>query len=187
MKLLMVDNYDSFTYNLVHLFAELGADVIVRRNDAITPDEADELAPTHLVVSPGPGRPEDAGASVAILERLSPRVPTLGVCLGHQALVQLHGGDGRPGARARAREGDDGRARRARDLRRPARGLPRRALPLARGDVGAGRLRGVGDRPRRRGDGRAAPVAPRRRRTVPSRIGADPARPRHREELPRPR
>ena len=92
MKLLMVDNYDSFTYNLVHLFAELGADVVVRRNDAITPDEAEELGPTHLVVSPGPGRPEHAGASVAILERLSPRVPTLGVCLGHQALVQLHGG-----------------------------------------------------------------------------------------------
>src|SRR3954462_8508394 len=92
MRLLLVDNYDSFTYNLVHLFAELGADVIVRRNDAITPDEADELAPTHLVVSPGPGRPEDAGASIAILEGLSPRVPTLGVCLGHQALVQLHGG-----------------------------------------------------------------------------------------------
>ena len=98
MRLLMVDNYDSFTYNLVHLFAELGADVVVRRNDAITPDEADELAPTHLVVSPGPGRPEDAGASLAILERLSPRVPTLGVCLGHQALVQLPRRDGRPGA-----------------------------------------------------------------------------------------
>jgi anthranilate synthase component 2/para-aminobenzoate synthetase component 2 len=92
MRLLMVDNYDSFTYNLVHLFAELGADVVVRRNDGITPQEAEELAPTHLVVSPGPGRPEEAGTSLAILERLSPRIPTLGVCLGHQALVQLHGG-----------------------------------------------------------------------------------------------
>ncbi len=61
----MVDNYDSFTYNLVHLFAELGADVIVRRNDAVTPDEAEALAPSHLVISPGPGRPEDAGASLA--------------------------------------------------------------------------------------------------------------------------
>jgi anthranilate synthase/aminodeoxychorismate synthase-like glutamine amidotransferase len=89
---LMIDNYDSFTYNLVHLFGELGAEVIVHRNDEIGPDEAEEIAPTHLVVSPGPGRPEDAGASIAILERLSPRVPTLGVCLGHQALVQLHGG-----------------------------------------------------------------------------------------------
>ena len=91
-RVLMVDNYDSFTYNLVHLFGELGADVVVRRNDAISADEAEELAPSHLVVSPGPGRPEDAGASLAVLERLCGRVPTLGVCLGHQALVQLYGG-----------------------------------------------------------------------------------------------
>jgi anthranilate synthase/aminodeoxychorismate synthase-like glutamine amidotransferase len=88
----MIDNYDSFTYNLVHLFGELGAEVIVYRNDEIAPDEAEALEPTHLVVSPGPGRPENAGASIAILERLGPRIPTLGVCLGHQALVQLHGG-----------------------------------------------------------------------------------------------
>ena len=91
-RVLMVDNYDSFTYNLVHLFGELGAEVIVRRNDEVTPAEAEELAPTHLVVSPGPGRPEAAGASLAILERLCPLVRTLGVCLGHQALVQLFGG-----------------------------------------------------------------------------------------------
>jgi anthranilate synthase/aminodeoxychorismate synthase-like glutamine amidotransferase len=91
-RMLMVDNYDSFTYNLVHLFEELRADVIVCRNDEITPDEAEEVGPTHLVVSPGPGRPEAAGASLAILDRLVPRVRTLGVCLGHQALVQLFGG-----------------------------------------------------------------------------------------------
>jgi anthranilate synthase component II len=91
--ILLVDNYDSFTYNLAHLFAELGAEVVVHRNDAIDADEAERLAPSHLVVSPGPGRPEDAGASPVILRRLSPRVPTLGVCLGHQALVQLHGGE----------------------------------------------------------------------------------------------
>ena len=90
--ILLLDNYDSFTYNLAHLFGELGAEVIVHRNDEIGPDEAEEIAPTHLVVSPGPGRPENAGASIAILERLGPRIPTLGVCLGHQALVQLHGG-----------------------------------------------------------------------------------------------
>jgi anthranilate synthase/aminodeoxychorismate synthase-like glutamine amidotransferase len=90
--MLMIDNYDSFTYNLVHLFEELGADVVVRRNDELTPDEAEEMNPTHLVVSPGPGRPEAAGASLAILDRLAPRVRTLGVCLGHQALVQLFGG-----------------------------------------------------------------------------------------------
>jgi anthranilate synthase/aminodeoxychorismate synthase-like glutamine amidotransferase len=91
--ILLVDNYDSFTYNLAHLFAELGAEVVVHRNDAIDADEAERIAPSHLVVSPGPGRPENAGASPEILRRLSPRVPTLGVCLGHQALVQLHGGE----------------------------------------------------------------------------------------------
>ncbi|HVM16970.1 MAG TPA: aminodeoxychorismate/anthranilate synthase component II [Gaiellaceae bacterium] len=91
--ILLVDNYDSFTYNLVHLFAELGADVLVRRNDEIAPDEAERLAPSHLVVSPGPGRPEESGATLAILERLAPATPTLGVCLGHQAIVQLYGGE----------------------------------------------------------------------------------------------
>jgi len=91
--LLMLDNYDSFTYNLVHLFEELGAEVQVFRNDAITPDEAEALAPSHLVVSPGPGRPEDAGVSVELIRRLGPTVPTLGVCLGHQAIVEAFGGE----------------------------------------------------------------------------------------------
>src|SRR5581483_7272430 len=90
--ILLIDNYDSFTYNLAHLFGELGADVVVRRNDEITPDEAETLSPSHLVISPGPGRPEDAGTSMDILDRLCGRVPILGVCLGHQALVQLFGG-----------------------------------------------------------------------------------------------
>ena len=91
--LLMLDNYDSFTYNLVHLFEELGADVRVFRNDAITVDEAEALDPTHLVVSPGPGRPPDAGISVELIRRLGQRVPTLGVCLGHQAIVEAFGGE----------------------------------------------------------------------------------------------
>ena len=91
--ILLVDNYDSFTYNLAHLFQELGADVVVRRNDEITADEAEDLSPSHLVVSPGPGRPEEAGATPEILRRLSVRVPTLGVCLGHQAIVQAYGGE----------------------------------------------------------------------------------------------
>jgi anthranilate synthase/aminodeoxychorismate synthase-like glutamine amidotransferase len=90
--ILIVDNYDSFTYNLVHLFGELGAEVVVRRNDAIDADEAERLAPSHLVVSPGPGRPADAGASVEIVLRLAPTTPTLGVCLGHQAIVEAFGG-----------------------------------------------------------------------------------------------
>jgi anthranilate synthase/aminodeoxychorismate synthase-like glutamine amidotransferase len=91
--ILLIDNYDSFTYNLAHLFGELGADVVVRRNDEISPDEAENLSPSHLVVSPGPGRPEEAGRTQDILRRLSVRVPTLGVCLGHQAIVQVFGGE----------------------------------------------------------------------------------------------
>jgi anthranilate synthase component 2 len=91
--LLMIDNYDSFTYNLVHLFEELGAEVRVFRNDAITADEAEALAPSQLVISPGPGRPVDAGISVELIRRLGPRVPTLGVCLGHQAIVEAFGGE----------------------------------------------------------------------------------------------
>ena len=91
--ILLVDNYDSFTYNLAHLFEELGADVLVRRNDELNADDAEALAPSHLVISPGPGRPEDAGSTPAILERLAPSTPTLGVCLGHQAIVQSFGGE----------------------------------------------------------------------------------------------
>jgi anthranilate synthase/aminodeoxychorismate synthase-like glutamine amidotransferase len=90
--ILLIDNYDSFTYNLAHLFGELGADVVVRRNDEISADEAEELDPSHLVVSPGPGRPEDAGVTPEILRRLIGARPTLGVCLGHQAIVQVFGG-----------------------------------------------------------------------------------------------
>jgi anthranilate synthase/aminodeoxychorismate synthase-like glutamine amidotransferase len=90
--ILVIDNYDSFTYNLVHMFGELGCEVIVRRNDEVDADEAERLAPSHLVVSPGPGRPESAGASIEILRRLGPRTRTLGVCLGHQAIVEAFGG-----------------------------------------------------------------------------------------------
>jgi anthranilate synthase/aminodeoxychorismate synthase-like glutamine amidotransferase len=89
----MLDNYDSFTYNLVHLFEQLGAEVVTYRNDALTVDEAAALAPDRLVVSPGPGRPADAGVSVDLIRRLGPQVPTLGVCLGHQAIVEAFGGE----------------------------------------------------------------------------------------------
>jgi anthranilate synthase/aminodeoxychorismate synthase-like glutamine amidotransferase len=91
--ILLVDNYDSFTYNLAHLFGELGAEVLVRRNDAIGAEEAVRLEPSHLVISPGPGRPEGAGATLELLRSLSTRVPVLGVCLGHQAIVQAFGGE----------------------------------------------------------------------------------------------
>jgi anthranilate synthase component 2 len=91
--ILLVDNYDSFTYNLVHLFQELGAEVLVHRNDEIDADEAERLAPSHLVISPGPGRPEGSGATLEIVRRLAPTTPTLGVCLGHQAIVEAFGGE----------------------------------------------------------------------------------------------
>ena len=92
MRLLMIDNYDSFTYNLVHLFEELGAEVVTVRNDAITVDEARAGGFDRLVVSPGPGRPETAGISIDLIRALGPSVPTLGVCLGHQAIVEAFGG-----------------------------------------------------------------------------------------------
>ena len=91
--ILLVDNYDSFTYNLAHLFGELGAEVHVVRNDAIDAVEAERLAPSHLVISPGPGRPADTGVSRELLRRLGPTTPTLGVCLGHQAIVEVFGGE----------------------------------------------------------------------------------------------
>ena len=91
--MLLVDNYDSFTYNLAHLFGALGVEVKVVRNDEIDAGEAERLAPAQLVVSPGPGRPADAGASEEIIRRLGPTTPTLGVCLGHQAIVEVFGGE----------------------------------------------------------------------------------------------
>ena len=92
MKVLVLDNYDSFTFNLVQYLGELGADPIVVRNDVLPPDGAAALQPERLVISPGPGRPEDAGYSVEYVRRLGPEVPTLGVCLGHQAVVVAFGG-----------------------------------------------------------------------------------------------
>ncbi|MBT8086469.1 MAG: anthranilate/aminodeoxychorismate synthase component II, partial [Gammaproteobacteria bacterium] len=90
--MLLIDNYDSFTYNLVQAFAAHGADVMVYRNDAIGIDEALALEPTHLVISPGPGRPEDAGVSLDMIDALAGTIPILGVCLGHQSIVQQQGG-----------------------------------------------------------------------------------------------
>jgi anthranilate synthase/aminodeoxychorismate synthase-like glutamine amidotransferase len=91
-KLLLIDNYDSFTYNLVQAFLVLGADVHVHRNDRIGLDEAEAIAPTHLCISPGPGTPDDAGVSKAMIGRFAGRIPVLGVCLGHQAIVEVFGG-----------------------------------------------------------------------------------------------
>jgi len=91
-RLLLIDNYDSFTYNLVQAFLVLGAEVDVRRNDEITVDEALALAPTHLCISPGPGTPRDAGVSMDMIRAFAGKVPVFGVCLGHQAIVEAFGG-----------------------------------------------------------------------------------------------
>jgi len=88
----MIDNYDSFTYNLVQYLGELGADVRVFRNDQISVDEIERLAPRHIVISPGPCTPNEAGVSIATIERFAGRIPILGVCLGHQSIGQAFGG-----------------------------------------------------------------------------------------------
>jgi anthranilate synthase/aminodeoxychorismate synthase-like glutamine amidotransferase len=90
--LLLIDNYDSFTYNLVQAFLVLGADVRVHRNDELSVEEAVALAPSHLCISPGPGTPYDAGVSMDMIRAFAGRVPVLGVCLGHQSIVEVFGG-----------------------------------------------------------------------------------------------
>ena len=93
MRLLMIDNYDSFTYNLVQYLQSLGAEVKVVRNDAMTVDEIAKLAPERIVISPGPCTPNEAGVSLEIIERLGANTPILGVCLGHQSIGQAYGGN----------------------------------------------------------------------------------------------
>ena len=92
-RLLLIDNYDSFTYNLVQAFLVLGAEVEVYRNDALTPDAARALAPSHLCISPGPGTPRDAGVSMDMIREFAGSIPVLGVCLGHQSIVEVFGGE----------------------------------------------------------------------------------------------
>ena len=91
--ILVIDNYDSFTYNLVQYLGELGAEVMVRRNDAVGVDEVGELAPAGIVLSPGPCTPKEAGVTVDVIRRWGSTIPTLGVCLGHQAIGEAYGGD----------------------------------------------------------------------------------------------
>ena len=185
--ILLVDNYDSFTFNLYQYLGELGADVKVVRNDALSVDEALALGPERIVISPGPGTPDEAGISLELVRR-SP-VPLLGVCLGHQALGQAFGGKVVRAAEADARQDQRDPPRRPHHLRGPAGRVHRHALPLA--GRGAGERprvpRGLGLDRRRRRDGPAAPRAAARRRAVPPgehphHGGQGPA-----PELPRPR
>ena len=90
--ILVIDNYDSFTYNLVQYLGELGGDPIVRRNDAVTPDDIESMSPEAIVISPGPGTPADAGVRIAVIRQLGGKIPILGVCLGHQAIAEAYGG-----------------------------------------------------------------------------------------------
>ena len=91
-RVVVIDNYDSFTYNLVQYLGELGAEPIVHRHDAVTVDEVAALEPDAILISPGPGAPKDAGISKAVIERLGPTIPTFGVCLGHQCIGEVFGG-----------------------------------------------------------------------------------------------
>jgi anthranilate synthase/aminodeoxychorismate synthase-like glutamine amidotransferase len=90
--LLLIDNYDSFTYNLYQYLGELGADVEVVRNDQVTAEDIDEMAPERIIISPGPGNPDDAGISKDVIRRFGDRMPILGVCLGHQCIGEVYGG-----------------------------------------------------------------------------------------------
>ncbi|MDP2912113.1 MAG: aminodeoxychorismate/anthranilate synthase component II [Candidatus Omnitrophota bacterium] len=91
--ILMVDNYDSFTYNLVQYMSELGGKLIVHRNDKISIEQIKKMNPSHIVISPGPGRPADAGISEDVIKEFGPKIPLLGVCLGHQAIGEVFGGN----------------------------------------------------------------------------------------------
>ena len=186
VRLLLIDNYDSFTYNLVQAFLVLEAEVLVYRNDALSVADAAKLKPTHLVISPGPGRPDDAGSSLAMIGAFAGKIPVLGVCLGHQSIVQHFGGE-IIGAAAlmhgkTSLVQHDG-ATLYRDLVESVRGRP---LPLAgresRDDAARSHRHGAHDG--RRDHGRAAPAAQRRRRAVSSRERADARRAAPARELP---
>ena len=184
--LLLIDNYDSFTYNLVQAFLVLGAEVSVYRNDALTPQAAQALAPSHLCISPGPGTPYDAGVSMDMIRAFAGRIPVLGVCLGHQSIVEVFGGKVVRAERLMHGKTSLVQPRRAHAVRRTAAAVRSRALPLpdrsACEPAGAAR----GERAHRgRGDHGGAPShAQRRGRAVSSGEHPHAAGPDAAEQLP---
>ena len=132
-RVLVIDNYDSFTYNLVDYIATAGAEVRVERNDAVTAEEAEAWAPTHVVVSPGPGTPREAGVSEEVVRRLAGRIPILGVCLGHQVICELYGGRVDRAARIVHGKPDEVTHDGSAALPGPAEPVRGRPLPLAGG------------------------------------------------------
>ena len=187
--ILVIDNYDSFTYNLVQYLGELGADVRVRRNDQVTLGEIEAMAPEQIVISPGPGRPENAGITTDVIRRFGPTTPILGVCLGHQAIGMVYGGIVCRAQCADARQDVDRRARRQGRVRRDHRAVSGRALSLAghRGRQRAWRARSRRAHAGGRHDhGGAASRVSGARRAVPSRVGADRGGAADSAELPRP-
>ena len=187
LMLLLIDNYDSFTYNLAHLFGELGAEVVVRRNDEITVDGGRARSRRRTSsISPGPGPARGRGRLGGDRARASPGgVPVLGVCLGHQAIVERVR---RRGRRRRATLVHGKATNVSHDGRGLFAGLPEAFAAGRYHSLAATSVpdvpRGVGDVRRRRGDGRAPPRAAGRRRAVPSRVGADAGRAGARRELP---
>ena len=127
----VLDNYDSFTYNLVQYLGELGAEVVVRRNDEVTPEEVEALKPERILLSPGPCTPHEAGILVPLIRHMAGKVPILGVCLGHQAIGEAFGGKVVRAETADARQNQRGRARRQRHFCRTANSAYLHPLPLA--------------------------------------------------------
>ena len=127
----VLDNYDSFTYNLVQYMGELGAEMIIRRNDQLTVEQIEDLKPERIVLSPGPCTPQEAGVSIPLIRHFAGKVPILGVCLGHQAIGAAFGGNVVRAPQVDARQDQSGGARWTQSLRRPAQPHDLHPLSLA--------------------------------------------------------
>ena len=186
--LLLIDNFDSFTFNLAQYLGELGAEVVVRRNNAITLDEIDTMRPAHIVISPGPGRPEQAGVSIDVIRRFGPAIPMLGVCLGHQAMGAAFGGRVvRAGQLMHGKTSmvdHDGRGV-FKDLQGPFAAARYHSLIVADEELAERPDRRRAHDRHRHGDGPPPSRVADARRAVPSRVRVDPGRPPHPEKFSR--